>query len=31
MQKIRENNQKVWKISQVINQAPAPEPEHDKI
>ncbi len=31
MEKIREDSQKVKKIGQVVNQAPAPEPKHDKI
>jgi hypothetical protein len=31
MQKIGENNQKIGKTSQVINQALAIEPGHDKI
>jgi hypothetical protein len=31
VQKAREDNQKVGKINQAINQAPALRPEHDKI
>jgi hypothetical protein len=31
VKKIGENNQKAKKTNQVVNQAPAPGPEHDKI
>jgi hypothetical protein len=31
VEKTRENNRRARKTNQTINQAPAPEPKHDKI
>jgi len=31
VEKIGEDNRKVKKISQIINQTPTPRPKHDKI
>jgi hypothetical protein len=31
MQKTGEDNRKAWKTGQIISQAPAPRPKHDKI